>query len=55
MDLSKAFDTINSDLLIAKFHAYDLQEKSLKLLRDYQSNRSQRTKVTVSYSTWDEL
>ena len=32
MDLSKAFDTINHDLQIAKLNAYGLSEPSLKLI-----------------------
>ena len=39
MDLSKAFDTINHDLLIAKLHAYGLSKESLKLIKNYLSNR----------------
>ena len=34
MDLSKTFDTINHDLLIAKLHAMDFQE-SLKMIKSY--------------------
>ena len=32
MDLSKAFDTIIHDLLVAKFHAYGIKENLLKLI-----------------------
>ena len=55
MDLSKAFDTINHELLIAKLHAYGFDEKSLRLLHSYLSDRWQRTKVNNFFSTWAEL
>ena len=37
MDLSKAFDTLNHDPLIAKLHAYGFQHGALKLLHSYLS------------------
>ena len=55
MDLSKAFDTINHDLLIAKLHAYGLRGNSLNLIKNYLSNRYQRTKIEDKFSTWEEL
>ena len=55
MDLSKAFDTLNHDLLIAKLHAYSFSKNALILIKSYLSNRWQRTKVNKSYSSWVEL
>ena len=39
MDLSKAFDSINYELLIAKLHAYGFTKLALKLVYSYLSNR----------------
>ena len=43
MDLSKAFDTINHDILIAIFHRYVFNKKSPCLIRSYLTERWQRT------------
>ena len=37
-DLSKAFDCLSHDLLIAKLHAYGLDLTSLKILQNYLTN-----------------
>ena len=55
MDLSKAFDTINHELLIAKLGAYGFDNDALHIMLDYLSNRWQRTKVNTSFSDWLEL
>ena len=55
MDLSKAFDTVNLELLIAKLHAYGFEKSALKLLLNYLSNRWQRTKINKKFSSWIEL
>ena len=51
-DISKAFDCLSHDLLIAKLRAYGLDLASLEILRDYLTNTKQRTKVHSFYSSW---
>ena len=55
MDLSKAFNTIKNDLLIAKLYVYGFSKESLKLFHGYLSNRWQRTKINKQFSSWQEL
>ena len=52
MDLSKAFDTLPHDLLLAKLAAYGFDEGSLTLLWSYLSGRFQRVKVGSTFSEW---
>ena len=55
MDLSKAYDFLPQDLVIAKLEACVLDNGSLNLLLDYLSSRKQRTKVGSAYSKWSEI
>ena len=55
MDLSKAFDTLNHELLIAKLHAYGFDKMSLRLVSSYLKNRWQRTKINKCFSKWTQL
>ena len=55
MDLSKAFDTLNHDLLLAKLHAYGFDKTALSLVKSYLTNRWQRTKINSDFSSWSEL
>ena len=51
MDLSKAFNCIRHDLLIAKLHAYGFSSEALTLNNSYLTNRQQRVKVNGSFSS----
>ena len=55
MDLSKAFDTLNHELLVAKLGAYGFDKSALSIIHDYLTNRWQRTKINTSFSSWTEL
>ena len=52
MDLSKAYDCLPHDLMVAKLEAYGLAKESLQLISDYLSYRKQRTKIGSTYSDW---
>ena len=51
-DLSKAFDCLVHDLLIAKLEAYGFDHLSLKLIFSYLTGRKQRVRVNASYSEY---
>ena len=54
-DLSKAFDCIPHDLIIAKLEAYGFQTDALNLVYDYLSNRKQRVKINETFSCWKDI
>ena len=52
MDLSKAFDAIPHDLLIAKLYAYGFSTNACKFILSYLTDRLQRVKLKDKRSTW---
>ena len=55
MDLSKAFDTINHQLLLAKLYAYGFSKQALAIICSYLSNPKQRIKINNVFSSWKDL
>ena len=54
-DLSKAFDCLNHQLLIAKLAAYGYDNSSLKVILSYLTGRKHRTKVNNYLSKWANI
>ena len=55
MDLSKAFDTLNHELLIAKLRANGFETDSLRYMKSYLTNRKQRVRVNKTFSEWERI
>ena len=50
-DLSKTFDCLPHDIIIAKLNAYGSDMKPLNFIYDCLENRTQRTKIDNAYSS----
>ena len=51
MDLSKVFDKINHELLMAKLHTYGFSVETLKVLLSNLQERLQRVKINATLSS----
>ena len=54
-NLSKAFDSLPRNLLIAKLNAYGFDNKAVKFVYDYVTSRKRRTKISDTNSSWQEI
>lgn len=50
VDFKKAFDTVDSNLLLFKLKLYGFDEKSINLISDYFSDRKQYVKINMARS-----
>ena len=55
MDLSKAFDCLHHNLLLAKLQAYRVSSDAVKLIDSYLSDRSQQIRMGSNTSGWETL
>ena len=51
LDFSKAFDTINHDILLGKLRFYNFNDSAIKLIKSYLTNRKQFVKIESQEST----
>ena len=50
-DLSRAFDHLSLNLLLAKLNAYGFNLVALRLMISYLSNRKQRAEINLDFSS----
>ena len=55
MDLSKSFDKMNQNLLIAKLGAYSFQKDTLSFMKSYLTKRRQPVRVNSTFSAWEKI
>ena len=55
MDLSKAFDSVNHDLLLATLKAYGYSENALKLMWSYLKYRRQAVQINNNFSSYKKV
>ena len=54
-DVSKAFDCLSHNLIVAKLYACGLLIELLKLISNYSADRKQRVKINDQLSSWLDI
>ena len=55
MSSSFCWKPLSHELIITKLHAFGFNKQALELMNSYLSERKQRTKLGVHYSSWKEI
>ena len=55
LDLKKAFDTVDPDILLKKLHKYGIRNKSLDIITSYLTDRKQSVKVNDAVSSYRNI
>ena len=55
MDLSKAFDTLNQNLLLAKLNVYGFSLNTKNFVQSYLSEQFQRVNINNNFSEWCKI
>ena len=55
MDLSKAFNSINHDLLLSKLKTYSFKKNSVSFIRSYFTIMYQLTKMCSTFNDWNKF
>ena len=51
IDLKKAFDTVDYQILLRKLELYGIKGQALTLLKSYLTNRNQKCRIQNSFSS----
>ena len=55
LDLKKAFDTVNINILLEKLREYGISHKAHKMLSSYLSSRTQKVNIRNIYSAYKDI